>query len=69
MMSPHYTHYTHLGSARLWQDYDWSTLQRAFGGIKQAWYTTQQVVPDAVLPAPGPQELWCLSMGCTDLIY
>ncbi|OLP75886.1 hypothetical protein AK812_SmicGene44254 [Symbiodinium microadriaticum] len=26
-------------------DYDWSELQRAFGGIKQSWYATQQVVP------------------------
>ncbi|CAE7909960.1 unnamed protein product [Symbiodinium microadriaticum] len=48
-------------------DYDWSTLQRAFGGIKQAWYTTQQVVPDSVLPEKEPKchqllrdnMLWC----------
>ncbi|CAE7365205.1 desi2 [Symbiodinium microadriaticum] len=30
-------------------DYDWSMLQRAFGGIKQSWYATQQVVPETVL--------------------
>ncbi|CAE7282950.1 desi2 [Symbiodinium necroappetens] len=30
-------------------DYHWSMLQRAFGGIKQSWYATQQVVPETVL--------------------
>ncbi|CAE7646296.1 desi2 [Symbiodinium sp. CCMP2592] len=64
--SPRTTHIS-VRLGRFWQDYDWSTLQRAFGGIKQAWYTTQQVVPDAVLPEKEPKchqllrdnMLWC----------
>ncbi|CAE7832180.1 desi2 [Symbiodinium sp. CCMP2592] len=40
-------------------DYDWSTLQRAFSGIKQAWYATQQLVPDTVLSVPRwHKESW-----------